>query len=756
MIVILSDNLDKIVTNINIMKKGKNMFRRLSIFVFGLSVSLTAGLTVLEAQQPAAPNAAPAVSQDLSLDALGPLDKKEAKPLDMSLFKVPEKATPAELIKFLDELEKKLPQPKSEAEMHQLIDAMSKTFIEVSDKILAAKDLKPEEKKQAYQYKMIALTAKSGIDPTNKAAAEELGKFVDSVLKDAKTTEEKIDAWKMKLQSVIGLGGNDAAGFDKAEAVAAEILKNKEDELQILGLEVKAQLALTKGEKEAAAFDQLVSFLEGYLKQAGLSKRCSEKAREIKFLGLTLAAQKSPEKEAALEAYFEELIKSDLSADSRKGIYQLRLQPLMGGAQGPQGQPKAPSPEADKKILKVAEYLLAEKTPELQSLGITTKAGVLSRAAQSDPAKVADLFKFVDEHLAKNPADAQKTQLYGVKIQGYLLKSQMDEKAMDDLAKFVDEAFAKDKLPILANCKIRLLMFKVSKGTAKIDDLNKVFDEFSKNSAFKDIVNSVAPEVCVLRIKNVSENKGKIEDLNAVLSDIKKMMESEPEAGTVVVASRPEIEMIGSNNNDANLYSKVLKDFAAFCAASSNEGVKAEANFFKGQISLIELPGSSFTLEGVVADGSDFSSKKLAGKVYLVDLWSMQDQSYFGSVETLKGLYDGYKNKGFEIVSVNLDNDTRYLKQIIEMLGINWPLVSKKMTADAGKKFPEIIDAAGSGSKFLVGKDGKVLMVARDLEEVKAKLLSLLGEPEKPAPKADDKKAEKPAPEKPAKAEDKK
>lgn len=731
------------------------MFRKLSLLFFGLSLAMTAGISQTEAQD--APKSAPAsaVSPDLALDALSPLDKKEAAPLDLSIFKVPEKATAAELVKFLDDLEKKLPQPKSEAQMHQLIDAMSKTFIEVSDKMLAMKDLKPEEKKQAVQYKMIALSAKAGTDPTNKAAAEELEKFVDGILKDAKTTEEKIDAWKMKLQSVMGMGGVDPSSVDKIEKIVTEIFKNKEDELQVLGLEIKAQLALTLGEKDPAAFDKLVSFLEEYLKKGDLSKRCQEKAQEIKFLGLTLAAQKDPKKEAALDSYFEELIKSDLSAESRKGIYQLRLQPLMGGAQGPQGQAKAPSPEADKKIAKIADNLLAEKAADLQSLGITVKGGVLSRAAQSDPAKIADLFKFADELLAKNPSETQKTQLYGIKIQGYLQKSQLDEKAMEELAKFVDESFAKDKLPILANCKIRLLMFQVSKDSKKIDELNKVFAEFSKNDAFKKIVDSVAPEVAVLRIKNISESKGKIEDLNTVLADVKKMMESEPEAGTVVVASQPEIEMIGSNNKDAGLYLKVLKDFAKFCADSKNEAVKAEEKFFNGQIQLIELPGSDFAFDGIVADGSDFSTKKFAGKVYLVDLWSMQDQNYFGSIETLKSLYAGYKNKGFEIVSINLDNDTKYLKQIIEMLGISWPLVSKKMSVDAGKKCPEIIDAAGSGTMFLVGKDGKVLMAVKDLQEVKAKLLSLLGEPEKPAVKADEKKAEAPKPES-KKADDKK
>ena len=635
------------------------MFRKLSLLFFGLSLAMTAGISPSEAQE--APKTAPAtaVSPDLALDALSPLDKKESAPLDLSIFKVPEKATASELIKFLDDLEKKLPQPKTEAQMHQLIDAMSKTFIEVSDRMLAMKDLKPEEKKQAVQYRMIALSAKAGIDPTNKAAAEELEKFVDGILKEAKTPEEKIDAWKMKLQSVMGMGAIDPSSVEKIEAVAAEIFKNKEDELQVLGLEVKAQLALTLGEKDSAAFDKLVSFLEDYLKKENLSKRCQEKAREIKFLGLTLAAQKDSKKEAALDSYFEELIKSDLSAESRKGIYQLRLQPLMGGgAQGPQGQAKAPSPEADKKIMKIADSLLAEKSADLQSLGITVKAGVLSRAAQSDPAKVADLFKFADEYLAKNPSETQKTQLYGIKIQGYLQKSQLDEKAMEELAKFVDESFAKDKLPILANCKIRLLMFQVSKDIKKIDELNKVFAEFSKNETFKKIVDSVAPEIAVLRIKSLSENKGKIEELNAVLADVKKMMESEPEAGTVIVASRPEIEMIGSNNKDADLYLKVLKDFAKFCADSKNEGIKSESKFFDGQIQLIELPGSDFVFDGIVADGSDFSTKKFAGKVYLVDLWSMQDQSYFGSIETLKSLYTGYKNKGFEIVSINLDNDT--------------------------------------------------------------------------------------------------
>ncbi|MDO5579844.1 MAG: hypothetical protein Q4G69_01805 [Planctomycetia bacterium] len=688
-------------------------------FVFGTNVN---------AQAPAAPAAAPA---ELSLDKLMPAPEK----LDMKLFELPKDASAADLLKFVEGLEAKIPQPKSEAEMKQLVEAMSKTFNAVAEKILAMEKATPEEKAEAQQLKIVALSAKTSLDPSDKAAAEELKAFTDTMIKNAKTVDEKVKAWQMKLQAIVGAGQSPDV-FEKLNALADEALKEKEDELQILGLEVKAQSCLSKGKQDPAATGEMVKFMEGILADAARSEKVRMKASELKFLGLLLDSDKDPAKQEALDKFFKELIAKDAPLESKKALYQLRLQSLM--------DPKKASPENDKKAAEVVELLLKEKAPELRSLGIAVKSSLLLKAAKENPEKVNDLFTFADSILANNPTPEQKEQVLGIKVQAYIAKSQADPKATDELLAFIDKSLAENPqgkiLTSLANIKIQVLINKVMEDSKRLSELEKTFAEFSKNPDLKQLVDSVLPIIYMVRIKSVADQKGSIEDLNKILADIKKLMDKEEGAADLVIQSQDAIKKIGENNNAPDLWTKTVKDFADFCAASANEKVKKQGSAFSGIIEVSELIGKPIAFEGVqvgAKENGQFNSSSLSGKVYMIDLWSTSNAAYFETIEDLKNLYEGYKEKGFDIVGINLDENTQMLQRAIQVFGMPWPVVSSKLTKDGGKALPEVFTAAGSGTKILVDKEGKALLVSGDMNEIKAKIASLLGEPAK---KAEEKK----------------
>lgn len=668
---------------------------------------------------------------DLNLDKLMTPPEK----LDMKLFELPKDASAADLLKFVESLETKIPQPKNEAEMRQLVEAMSKTFSAVAEKILAMDKATPEEKSEARQLKIVALTAKTSIDPNDKAAAEELKTFSDTMIKEAKTVEEKVKAWQYKLQAIVGAGQSPDV-FEKLNDLADKILKEKEEELQIMGLEVKAQSCLSKAKQDPAATAEMVKFMEGIFADAARSAKVQTKAAELKFLGLLLDADKDPAKQEALDKYFKELIAKDAPLESKKALYQLRLQSLM--------DPKKTSPENEKKAEEVVDLLLKEKETELQSLGIAVKSSLLLKTAKENPEKVNELFAFADSILAGNPTPEQKEQVLGIKVQAYITKSQADPKATDELLAFIDKSLAENPkgktLGSLANIKIQVLMSKVMEDTTRLPDLEKAFADFSKNPELKQLVDSVLPIIYMIRIKSVADQKGSVDDLNKILADIKKLMDTEDGASDLVIQSQEAIKTIGKNNNVPDLWMKTIKDFSAFCAASTNEKVKKQGAAFDGILQVSDLVGKPISFEGVqvgAKENGNFNSTSLAGKICMIDLWSTSNAAYFETIEDLKNLYDGYKEKGFDIVGINMDENTQMLQRAVQVFGMPWPVLSTKLTKDSGKAFPEVFNTAGSGTKILVDKDGKVLLVSNDLNEIKTKIASLLGEPAK---KAEEKK----------------
>ena len=169
------------------------MLKRVSLLVLGVAGALALESTPVFAQT------APAAAQPaaLSLDGIMGEEAAPAPAFDKSILEAPKDATPDELFDFVDSLQEKLPQPKSQEELYQIVDALSEAYLKIADQILAAKDLTPEQKDRATQLKVVALTSRANVDPK---AADALNALVDETLKNAKTTEELVKAYQLKLQ----------------------------------------------------------------------------------------------------------------------------------------------------------------------------------------------------------------------------------------------------------------------------------------------------------------------------------------------------------------------------------------------------------------------------------------------------------------------------------------------------------------------------------------------------------------------------
>ncbi len=710
------------------------MSKFLSKILLGTILSLTIGVGFVAAQEEGQDGM---TASNLS-DALTLEEPASPAPLDESLFQYPEDASPAELLAFVENLEKSLPQPKSEEELNQIITKIAKIYQEIADKILGNDEATDEEKSQARQLKVVAFQVESQMG--NAEAGEKLSQMLDEMIANAKDDEAKIQAYQIKIQATAQGGQRNPATIDKIEAIADRILAENpdSDELQIFGLEVKAQTLFTKAQMNPEALEKLVEFTTDYLASDKISQATREKAQEMKLAALTAQSMTDESKEGELDRYFEELMAGNLSPEAKATLYKMRIQSLMGGGGQPGAPSPAPKPENAEKIAALADRLIAEESDELKSLGYAVKSASLLQKAQNDPAEIDALFAYADEQLAANPSDELKMQMTGLKIQGYMLRIQQDNAAAKEMLAFLDAVLADNPTEEVANrvatVKLHVLMMQMQEDASYAEELEKTLGQLASMEGFdKNQLQSGWAALYVGKVKNLAANGGSIEDLNPILEEMKAKLPEMPILAFILGSLAEDFQTIGENNNDPELVKRVFTEFVDLTKDSENQTLQRVSVQLQNVLETLSLTGKEVALEGILV-GEDkekkFNSSELAGKYFVIDLWSMSDQSYFETLEELTELYKEFQPKGFEIVGINTDEKANGLERSVEVLGMTWNVLSDQWTKDAGMPAcSEGLPTLPPGEKILVGPDGKIVLVA-DLAKIRETLVEKLGEPE--------------------------
>lgn len=140
-----------------------------------------------------------------------------------------------------------------------------------------------------------------------------------------------------------------------------------------------------------------------------------------------------------------------------------------------------------------------------------------------------------------------------------------------------------------------------------------------------------------------------------------------------------------------------------------------------------QMPGTMFTdlslndTQGKPRKLSEFVGK---GKYVLIDFWASWCGPCRREMPNVKALYEKYKNKGFDIVGLSLDNDEKAWKTAIEKMGITWNHLSdlKGWQSKAASTY----GVNSIPAMLLVGPDGKIVGGGMSTEELDKKLGELL------------------------------
>jgi len=121
-------------------------------------------------------------------------------------------------------------------------------------------------------------------------------------------------------------------------------------------------------------------------------------------------------------------------------------------------------------------------------------------------------------------------------------------------------------------------------------------------------------------------------------------------------------------------------------------------------------------------DNSAFELNSLKGKMVLLDFWGTWCAPCIKSIPELKELYSTYSGNDFEIVSIANDTDHEKWKNVISKNGMSWINV-----IDPEEEICKKFKISAYPTLMLIGKNGKLVLVNSDKNEVEEYIKSNLG-----------------------------
>jgi peroxiredoxin len=130
----------------------------------------------------------------------------------------------------------------------------------------------------------------------------------------------------------------------------------------------------------------------------------------------------------------------------------------------------------------------------------------------------------------------------------------------------------------------------------------------------------------------------------------------------------------------------------------------------------------TFSLNDV--NGKKINSADLKGKYVLLDFWASWCKPCREENPNVVKAYANFKDKGFEILGVSLDEKEANWKEAISADKLTWPQVSdlKGWRSEAAKLY----NISSIPTNYLLDKEGKIIAIALRGEQLEAKLKELM------------------------------
>ncbi len=183
---------------------------------------------------------------------------------------------------------------------------------------------------------------------------------------------------------------------------------------------------------------------------------------------------------------------------------------------------------------------------------------------------------------------------------------------------------------------------------------------------------------------------------------------------------------VGEADSAASLYGRLADEILK---SEVDPKTKAFATQFRGQANRIRLAGSKLELDGKLLNGDDFNWESYRGKVVLVDFWATWCGPCIADMPNVQATHNKYREKGFDVVAVSLDNDRRALERFVRERSFPWVQIvdNAPRTKDAPRQtLADRYSISSIPTAFLVDREGKVVSTSARGEELQRLLTQLL------------------------------